>query len=146
MSSSTSTGISSSEAARIARDAANEALRKAQRYTDQKVDEIMRDIDQMSREIQRSIETQTAAIIANCDLIITSDTSVAHLAGGMGKNTWLLLHQVPDWRWGLTGDRSFWYPSMRLFRQQERSNWKEVIERVARSLQEYLEDDSKQTD
>ena len=65
MSSSTSTGISSSEAARIARDAANEALRKAQLYTDQKVDEIMRDIDQMSRELQRSIETQTAAIIAS---------------------------------------------------------------------------------
>ena len=89
---------------------------------------------------------ETAAIIANCDLIITSDTSVAHLAGGMGKNTWLLLHQVPDWRWGLTGDKSFWYPSIRLFRQKERNNWKEVIERVARSLQEYLEDDSKQTD
>ena len=65
MSSSTSTGISSSEAARIARDAANEALRKAQLYTDQKVDEIMRAIDQMSRELQRSIETQTAAIIAS---------------------------------------------------------------------------------
>lgn len=65
MSSSTSTGISSAEAARIARDAANEALRKAQLYTDQRVNEIMRDIDQMSRELQRSIETQTAAIIAS---------------------------------------------------------------------------------
>ena len=62
---SSSTGISSSEAARIARNAANEALREAQRYTDQKVNEIMRDIDQMSRELQRSIETQTAAIIAS---------------------------------------------------------------------------------
>jgi tetratricopeptide (TPR) repeat protein/ADP-heptose:LPS heptosyltransferase len=73
----------------------------------------------------------TAAIIANCDLIITSDTAVAHLAGGMGKPTWLLLHHVPDWRWGLHGESTFWYPSMRLFRQQERGNWAEVMQRVA---------------
>jgi tetratricopeptide (TPR) repeat protein len=78
---------------------------------------------------------ETAAIIANCDLVITSDTSVAHLAGGMGKTTWLLLKKVPEWRWGLKGDTSFWYPSMRLFRQQERGNWDEVIERVAVELQ-----------
>jgi hypothetical protein len=80
----------------------------------------------------------TAAIIANCDLVITTDTSVAHLAGGMGKTTWLLLHKVPDWRWGLEGDTSFWYPSMRLFRQQERGNWNEVLERVAAELQRFL--------
>ncbi|MDB4336055.1 tetratricopeptide repeat protein [Synechococcus sp. AH-603-M21] len=77
---------------------------------------------------------ETAAIIANCDLIITSDTSVAHLAAGMGKNTWLLLTKVPDWRWGLQGDRTFWYPSMRLFRQKERGNWDEVIQRVEVAL------------
>ncbi|HBH73456.1 MAG TPA: hypothetical protein DDY43_08430, partial [Synechococcales bacterium UBA10510] len=78
---------------------------------------------------------ETAAIIANCDLVITSDTSVAHLAGGMGKTTWLLLEKVPEWRWGLEGDSSFWYPSMRLFRQRERGNWDEVMERVAAELQ-----------
>ena len=81
---------------------------------------------------------ETAAIIANCDLVITSDTSVAHLAGGMGKNTWLLLLKVPDWRWGLEGDTTFWYPSMRLFRQKERGNWDEVMERVAQALQEHF--------
>ena len=81
---------------------------------------------------------ETAAIIANCDLIITSDTVVAHLAGGMGKTTWLLLKQVPDWRWGMEGDRSFWYPSMRLFRQKERGNWAEVMERVAVELAAYV--------
>ena len=81
---------------------------------------------------------ETAAIIANCDLVITSDTSVAHLAGGMGKTTWLLLHKVPDWRWGLEGDTTFWYPSMRLFRQKERGNWDEVMERVAEALQEHF--------
>ena len=77
---------------------------------------------------------ETAAIIANCDLVITSDTSVAHLAGGMGKATWLLLHKVPDWRWGLAGQTTFWYPSMRLFRQTESGNWNEVMERVAEEL------------
>ncbi len=81
---------------------------------------------------------ETAAIIANCDLVITSDTSVAHLAGGMGKATWLLLKKVPEWRWGLEGDTTFWYPSMRLFRQRERGNWDEVMERVAEALQEHF--------
>ena len=78
---------------------------------------------------------ECAAIISNCDLVITSDTSVAHLAGGMGKTTWLLLKKVPEWRWGLDVDTSFWYPSMRLFRQQERGNWYEVMEQVVEALQ-----------
>jgi tetratricopeptide (TPR) repeat protein len=86
---------------------------------------------------------ETAAIIANCDLVITSDTSVAHLAAGLGKTTWLLLKSIPEWRWGLSGETSFWYPSMRLFRQHERGNWTEVIERVAFGLQHYLEANDK---
>ena len=77
---------------------------------------------------------ENAAIIENCDLIITSDTSIAHLAGGMGKETWLLLKFFPDWRWGVKGESTFWYPSMKLFRQKERHNWKEVMERVANAL------------
>ncbi len=81
---------------------------------------------------------ETAAIIANCDLVITNDTSVAHLAGGMGKTTWLLLHKVPDWRWGIKGDDTFWYPSMRLFRQSESGKWGEILERVAEELQKYF--------
>ena len=81
---------------------------------------------------------ETAAIIANCDLVITSDTSVAHLAGGMGKVTWLLLKKVPEWRWGLEGDTTFWYPSMRLFRQIEPGNWNELMKRVAEALEKHL--------
>ena len=77
---------------------------------------------------------ETAAIIANCDLVITSDTSVAHLAGGMGKTAWLLLKKIPDWRWGLEGERTFWYPSIRLFRQKEHGNWDEVMTRLAKEL------------
>ena len=78
---------------------------------------------------------ETAAIIANCDLIITSDTAIAHLAGGMGKTTWLLLQKIPEWRWGLEGESTFWYPTMRLFRQTERGNWDEVMQRVKLALQ-----------
>ena len=77
---------------------------------------------------------ETAAIIANCDLVITSDTSTAHLAGGMGQATWILLKQIPEWRWGIHGETTFWYPSARLFRQTERGNWHAVTERVATSL------------
>jgi len=61
-----------------------------------------------------------AAMILNCDLIITNDTAVAHPAGGLGVTTWLVLSKLPDWRWD-TKETSFRYPSMRLFRQRERT-------------------------
>jgi len=77
---------------------------------------------------------ENAAIIENCDLIITSDTSIAHLAGGMNKSTWVLLKHCPEWRWGLDLESTFWYPSMRLFRQKERENWNEVMKRVSIEL------------
>ena len=77
---------------------------------------------------------ENAAIIENCDLIITCDTSIAHLAGGMGKKVWLLLRDIPYWTWGLEEESTFWYPSMRIFRQKERHDWKEVIERVSESM------------
>ena len=82
---------------------------------------------------------ENAAIIDNCDLIITCDTSIAHLAGGMGKKVWLLLVDIPFWTWGLQGETTFWYPSMRLFRQKERHNWNEVMQRVSSSLNEEIE-------
>ena len=69
-------------------------------------------------------------MIHNCRLIITSDSCVAHLAGAMGKETWLLLHFVPDWRWGLSEEKTFWYPSLRIFRQSKRNDWNEVFKRV----------------
>ena len=78
---------------------------------------------------------ETAAMIQNCDLVITSDTSIAHLAAGLGKLTWCLLHLVPDWRWGMEGETTFWYPSMKLFRQQVFNNWVDVIEKVAIELE-----------
>lgn len=76
----------------------------------------------------------TAAILAHCDLVITSDSAIAHLAGGMGLPTWLLLKKVPDWRWGLEGSTTFWYPSLRLFRQRRQGDWQEVVQRVVAAL------------
>lgn len=76
----------------------------------------------------------TAALIAAMDLVITVDTSVAHLAGAMGKPTWLLLPQVPDWRWMLERSDTPWYPTMRLFRQPLHADWASVMAQVADAL------------
>ena len=75
-----------------------------------------------------------AAIINSCDLVITTASTVAHIAAGIGIPTWVLVPKVPDWRWGLEGDTTFWYPSIRLFRQTKRGNWGDVAERVAEAL------------
>ncbi|MFQ5962996.1 MAG: tetratricopeptide repeat protein [Candidatus Scalinduaceae bacterium] len=76
----------------------------------------------------------TAAVIANLDLVISVDTAVAHLAGAIGKPVWNLLHSAPDWRWLLDHDDSSWYPSMRLFRQTQFNDWIGVFERVKKEL------------
>jgi len=76
----------------------------------------------------------TAAVMCLMDLIITTDTSVAHLAGALGRPVWLMLQFVPDWRWLLDRTDNPWYPSMRLFRQQERGDWNGVISRVVQAL------------
>ncbi len=77
---------------------------------------------------------EIAAIMINCDLIITSDTVVCHLAGGLNKKTYLLLKEVPEWRWGMRNSSTFWYPSMKLFRQKGRDNWNELMERVDQEI------------
>ena len=69
----------------------------------------------------------TAAILANCDLLISADSAVVHLAGSMGIPTWLALRWIPEWRWGLKGEHTAWYDSVRLFRQPSDGDWKPVI-------------------
>lgn len=79
-----------------------------------------------------------AAAMQNLDLIITCDTSIAHLAGALGRPVWVLLKEVPDWRWLLERDDSPWYPTMRLFRQKKRGDWPEVFRRVARAMRDVM--------
>jgi len=76
----------------------------------------------------------TAALIAHLDLIITVDTSVAHLAGALGKPTWVLLPFAPDWRWLTDREDSPWYPTMSLFRQTRFGDWPSVVQRVRDQL------------
>jgi len=76
----------------------------------------------------------TAALIANLDLVIAVDTAVAHLAGAMGKPVWTLLPYAADWRWMLERQDSPWYPTMRLFRQPYGGDWDSVITRVVEAL------------
>lgn len=85
-----------------------------------------------------SIETMddTAAIMTGLDLIISSCTAPAHLAGGLGRPLWLLLPHAPDWRWLLDRDDTPWYPSARLFRQTRPGDWRGVAERVRTALAE----------
>jgi tetratricopeptide (TPR) repeat protein len=77
---------------------------------------------------------ETAAVIANLDLVLSTDTAVAHLAGAMGKPVWILLMFAADWRWLRGRDDSPWYPSARLFRQANPGDWSGVIGRVKAEL------------
>lgn len=76
----------------------------------------------------------TAGLIANLDLVISVDTSVAHLAGALGKPVWVLLPFAPDWRWMLDREDSPWYRKARLFRQTKMGDWGTVLQRVAREV------------
>jgi tetratricopeptide (TPR) repeat protein len=83
----------------------------------------------------------TAAAMSALDLVITVDTSPAHLAGAIGTPVWVLLPHTSDWRWFLDRDDSPWYPSARLFRQKVRADWEPVITRVAGELRRYIAGD-----
>jgi Tfp pilus assembly protein PilF len=80
----------------------------------------------------------TAALIENLDLILTVDTSTAHLAGALNKPAWVMLPMVPDWRWLLGREDSPWYPTMRLFRQRVPGDWSDVVNRLAAALERFL--------
>lgn len=76
-----------------------------------------------------------AAVMSAVDLVVTSDTATAHLAGALGRPVWVLLRRIPDWRWLLDRPDSPWYPSMRLYRQARDGDWRDPVERAARDLQ-----------
>ena len=77
----------------------------------------------------------TGAVLANCDLLISADSGVVHLAGALGLPAWVALRYVPEWRWGLHGDSTPWYSSLRLFRQPTHEDWGSVIEAMINALQ-----------
>jgi len=85
--------------------------------------------------------SDTAALIECLDLVITVDTSVAHIAGALGKPVWILLPYVPDFRWLLDREDSPWYDSARLFRQSDTSGWTGVVQGVSSCLGGNLNDD-----
>ncbi|HET9618572.1 MAG TPA: tetratricopeptide repeat-containing glycosyltransferase family protein [Pseudolabrys sp.] len=81
---------------------------------------------------------ETASLIATLDLVISVDTSAAHLTGALGKPLWLLLPQVPDWRWLMGRDDSPWYPTARLFRQDTTRAWGGVVARIRAALEDFV--------
>ncbi|WP_233202749.1 tetratricopeptide repeat protein, partial [Limnohabitans sp. JirII-31] len=102
----------------------------------------IRDVDQEALQ-QSSIQyfgdelenfADTAALCELMDMVISVDTSVAHLSGALGKSTWVLLQHVPDWRWLLDREDSPWYGSVKLYRQDADRTWSSVLHRVSRSL------------
>jgi len=82
---------------------------------------------------------QAAAAIEHLDLVVTVDTAVAHLAGGLGKPVWLLCRHEAEWRWQLGREDSPWYPTMRIFRESTPGTWPDVIRRVKSGIQRLLE-------
>ncbi len=76
----------------------------------------------------------TSAVLANCDLLLSADSSVVHLAGAMGTPVWIALSWIPEWRWGLEGQTTPWYQSARLFRQPHAGNWKAVVSDIRKEL------------
>ena len=84
----------------------------------------------------------TAAVMAVCDLVITSDTAVAHLAGALGVRSWVVLKHLPDWRWMIDREDSPWYPTLRLFRQRRAGDWAEVFTRIEAALRDVVGHDA----
>jgi ADP-heptose:LPS heptosyltransferase len=82
--------------------------------------------------------SDTAALMSNLDLVITTDTAAAHLAGALGRRVWTLLASAADWRWGISGETTPWYPSMRLYRQPRLGDWASVVETVAKDLEQLV--------
>ena len=80
----------------------------------------------------------TAAIIKLLDLVITTDTSIAHLAGTLGTQTWLLLPKVSDWRWMNSKDETIWYDNLRIYRQKVQGEWNEVFSRIEKDCDQLI--------
>ena len=85
-------------------------------------------------DAENSAFLDSAAAMQTLDLVITPDTSLAHLAGALGCEVWVALKFAPDWRWFLESQATPWYPQMRLFRQRSAGDWKGVFEEMQAAL------------
>jgi len=83
----------------------------------------------------------TAAVMESLDLVIASDSAIAHLAGALGRPVWVALQHVPEWRWLLDRADSPWYPTMRLFRQRARGDWRGVFADIENALRERMREE-----
>jgi tetratricopeptide (TPR) repeat protein len=108
------------------------SLQKDLRASDEAVLTEQSNIIKLGQSLENFADT--AALISHLDLVISVDTSVAHLAGALGRPVWVLLPFVPDWRWLLDRDDSPWYPTARLFRQTDTGDWHSVVDRVRTAL------------
>lgn len=91
-------------------------------------------IDFVNRGAELQDFSDTAALLANLDLLISVDTAVVHLAGAMGKPAWVMIPFIPDWRWGMRREDCLWYPTLRLYRQDSPGDWANVLDRMRRQL------------
>jgi Flp pilus assembly protein TadD len=80
----------------------------------------------------------TAALISEMDLVISMDAAAANLAGAMGAEAWVMVKRAADWRWGMEGEKSAWYPTVRIFRQRRSGAWFSVIEKMGEALESWL--------
>jgi hypothetical protein len=108
------------------------SLQNAIRTEDQTT---LRDSNILHFETDLTDFSETAALAKHMELIVSVDTSVAHMAGAMALPVWVLLPYNPDWRWLYDREDSPWYPTMRLFRQSERRDWSEVLDRIRHELE-----------
>jgi tetratricopeptide (TPR) repeat protein len=106
----------------------------------QLTDQLARAVENLGSDFDSGPDAflDAAAVMQSLDLVITCDTSIAHLAGALGRPVWLLLKPIPDWRWLLHRDTSPWYPTMKLWRRTEAESWEDLIRRVAEALQNDL--------
>ena len=123
-------------------DAAFVSLQKDVRSDDLSVLKEQKDILHFGEALKDV--SHTAALISNLDLVISVDTSLAHLAGAIGKPVWVLLPFIPDWRWLLDREDSPWYSAARLFRQSERGDWGSVFGKLERELKLQLNGNSRE--
>jgi len=103
-------------------------------YSLQRGGEIERLPEAVARDISTPDIVALGHLIRQLDLVICVDTMVAHLAGALGCEAWVLLHADCDWRWPASGSHTFWYPTLRLFHQSTEGVWDDVIEEVRQML------------